>query len=167
MTRGGRALRWNMLRYALLLLATVPIIGGCSSYTLRGRVVEGEVAAVVVVNANDPRLKQPGLAHVRIDAVLDPRSLERQDLGAGLTQDDGTFSMPVNATGAGFLEYDLFIEFHRRGFAPTVEPQMPLPPAGKRLLVVMAPGHDRPSQRPAVIGDDIRREVDQLQKQFP
>lgn len=146
----------------LLFVASFTV--GCESYRLEGRVIDGEAPAVVVVDADDPRLARNGLANVRIDAMLDPDT-NPQRLPAILTQDDGTFSAPVDATGAGFLEYELFVAAQRRGFKPTQEVNVPLPGAGKKLLIVMVPGRgeaagfDDPFK-------DLWRESERYEKQF-
>lgn len=187
----------NLFRVAVssaFLITVCFLLTGCGGYQLRGRVIEGETSAVVVVEPDDPRLHDHGLASVSISGRLDPRSLKRQPLPPGLTRDDGTFAISVDATGAGFLEYEVALEFDRRGFVPTVVSRIPLPPPGKRLLVVMTSGVGKraPKGNPASVGsrpglgagrkggqspntvpdagsetgDDLRREVDQFQKQF-
>lgn len=123
-----------------LLLLLLPACA--STYELRGRVIEGSVSTVVVVNQNDPRLTDGqsfGLTGAAIDATLDPQNLNRKHLPQTVSMGNGEFSMPVDATGAGFLEYDVEVLVQLPGHAPAIN-TFRLPGRSKRLLVILAPG---------------------------
>ena len=139
--------RCASLSLALFLLLLLP---ACSGYHIRGAVIPGHEPIVLVVDKDDARLRD-GLVHASIEATLDPQSLDRKHLGKTVTDHTGQFALPVSQFGAGMIEYDLQIIARRQGFAPTVQ-RLPLPPSGKRVLIYMAPGQDRP------VGDDILQE---------
>ena len=117
------------------------LIGGCSTYRLEGVVVEGRAPAVMVVDADDDRLKQPGIDGVRVEAVLDPSSLRPRLLTRQTTGLSGRFTIQVDETGAGMLEYGLYVLARGEGFRHT-EHTLSLPRTNKRLLIVMMPGRD-------------------------
>jgi len=124
---------------ALLAVAcSLLVLTGCG-YTMRGKVVEGEVTYIAIVDANDPRLEGRGVGGVNISLETDPDRLSREQVGRTVSQQDGSFSMDVDAFGAGFLQYDVGITAHRRGFE-TATNLFRLPSSGKRILIMMAPG---------------------------
>ncbi len=126
------------LHFAFLLLSA------CSTYELRGRVIEGPTPAVVVLSADDPRFTRnaDGLPGAIVEAVIDPdRPLQQITLDPQLTEDDGSFTIPVSATGAGVLEYTVQLTV-RLAEHTSVRRSFKLPGRGKRVLVIIAPGPD-------------------------
>ncbi len=124
------------------LFVTLLALAGCDGYRLQGRVVAGEVSYIEVVDKDDPRLSiAPPIGGVSVGAVIDPGSLDREDLGTVTTAPDGSFSIPISSFGAGLLEYEVGVRARRGGFA-TAEHFFPLPSDSKRLLVTLAPGRD-------------------------
>lgn len=122
---------------ALLLLA------GCSSYTLRGKVVSGPSSGIQVVKADNPALAGPPIEQASVELILDPLSGGRERIGTVITREDGTFETPIDAIGAGMLEYQLLITVRHPGRTPAQQ-IIDLPPANRRLLVRLAEGQDRP-----------------------
>lgn len=115
------------------------VLAGCESYQLRGKAVAGMVSTVEVVDANDERLEGPGLSGVRIEGWIDPDRLDREQLPIRSTDGNGSFAIPVTATGAGFLEYDLYVAASAAQRSQASQ-TLRLPGANKRLLITLAPG---------------------------
>lgn len=124
---------------ALAALALAGALPGCAGYTLRGRVIAGDVSYVAVVEASDPRLAAPGLAGAEVDLVSDPDRARRKRIASGVTDGAGEFSLPVAETGAGFLNYDVALSVRREGYA-TAQNVFLLPSGSKRVLVILKAG---------------------------
>jgi len=144
---GGRARYLNLKskiknqKFLPLLLLLLLLPACAAGYEMRGRVIEGSISTIVVVNKNDPRLGEQafGLGGAAIDATLDPQRLNRQHLPRGVSQLNGEFAIPVSAAGAGFLEYDVEVLAQLPGHAPAIG-SFRLPGGSKRVLVILAPG---------------------------
>ncbi|MFA7236818.1 MAG: hypothetical protein WC058_08140 [Phycisphaeraceae bacterium] len=144
----------------LAMLLLILFAGGCQSYALRGRVVEGTRSQVLVVDADDPRLAGPGapagIGGASVSFMLDPERAGHKSLGGSFTDADGSFQYPVDEVGAGFLEYGLGVTARAAGKSPAQD-SMPMPAGDKRLLIMLAPGRDnlpRESDNPM---NDIER----------
>ena len=85
------------------------------------------------------RLNAPGVPNVALRLMLDPTSAGRKVVGETVSGGAGEFSIPVDETGAGFLQYDVALGARRRGFE-TAEGFFRLPKSGKRILVTLTPG---------------------------
>lgn len=132
-------------RWVALLCVCVLTIGltGCGQYQMRGIVIEGAVSAIRVVKEDDPRLLEgPGLPMATIDAAIDPERLSRIQLPRGVSDIDGTFGIPVDETGAGYLDYYVRVIVRRAGYDTAVE-DIRVPGPHQRLLVTLARGEDR------------------------
>lgn len=142
----------------LWLLTGVMTLAGCEAYALRGIVVEGQVPRVMVVDASDERLQSIGLPGARVEFVLDPNTLRPIPAGMAVTDEFGRFELPLDEAGAGLLEYELGVRATLRRFG-TVWQQMPLPRAGKWLIIVMAEGVHQPGgPEPDIIEESLRYE---------
>jgi len=128
---------------------------GCGSYKLRGKVVEGPLSAVVVTNAKDPRFTEIPMPGVRVNAMLDPDSLNRKDMGTVVTDREGWFELEIDEFGAGALEYDVRVIARMRDYEPAVH-SMRLPSRNKVLLIMMAPGEDRLPQSEGLLEETLR-----------
>lgn len=115
---------------------------GCTEYRLGGTVATGRLPAVLVVDDNDPRLNQFGIEGAVIELTLDPTSLRPRPLGAGQTDGTGQFDIPIDQAGAGILDYQLGILCRLEGHQ-SVWKVVPMPSSKRRLLIIMAPGHNR------------------------
>ncbi len=115
---------------------------GCGGYVLTGRVVEGAASEVAVVRGDDPRLAGPPIGGASVRIMLDPQSLGGELVGTVSTGEDGRFAVPIDATGAGVLEYDVLVEV-RASERDSAYRVLPLPPNKRTVLVTLAPGRDR------------------------
>ncbi len=153
-------MRLSISRHAIAAIAPLLLLAaaltGCGPYELRGRVIEGPVSSVSIVRADDPRLTASGgLTNSTIALTLDPTSLGSKPIGSTLTDTEGNFSLAITEAGAGVLEYQIGVLARRAGYTPA-ENFMPLPPAGKRVLVTLTRGSDRVSKPDNPI-DDLKR----------
>ncbi len=126
----------------LITIVLAATLGGCESYALRGRIVEGPVSAVTTTGANDQRLTEShGISNAVVEVILDPDRLSAKSLGLCVSETDGSFSLPVDEMGAGFLEYDIRIIARHAGYQQAIHDMM-LPGEHKRLLIILTPGRD-------------------------
>lgn len=152
-TRRIHATRWRTTLAGLaatLALATV----GCN-YILEGKVVQGGQGMMVVADSDNPNLEQRGLSDVAIELTLDPGSISPRSLGTQLTDASGQFRFPIDATGAGLLEYELGVLCRRKDFK-TLYQAMSIPPKNRRLLIVMTPGSGAAAVEEDVISETLR-----------
>lgn len=126
----------------LLLLVTT----GCSEYRLRGLVVAGDIHRVLIVDQYDPRLDLEGLPDATLDLTLDPSSMRPKVLGSGMTDTGGRFDIPIDATAAGFLEYELSLLCSVDGYG-SVYQIIQRPSDGDLLIITMI--KNGKSKRPA------------------
>lgn len=138
------------------------MLSGCAAYELRGKVVDGSVSSVMLVDQDDARLNQTGIANATVRLMLDPDKLSRKDVGTVATQADGSFAIPVSEAGAGLLEYESMVVARYPQMSPAIR-FMPLPPSNKRVLITLAPGEDRVDR---MMQRDIVRETRELGEQY-
>lgn len=141
---------------AVLALVMLSQLWGCVAYQLRGKVIDGTTSSIMVVDQDDPRLKEPGIGAAQVSLTLDPKKLSRKLAGTTATQDDGTFELPVSEPGAGMLEYEALVIARFPKMAPAVR-FMSLPGSDKRLLITLAPGEDRLDRFQNNIVDETRQ----------
>ncbi|TVQ59984.1 MAG: hypothetical protein EA379_09320 [Phycisphaerales bacterium] len=124
--------------FAVVLAAS--LLGGCSTYKLQGRIVDGQVSYISVVDASDPRLVGGyGLEGATLELWTDPDRINRKRVAQGVSDGDGYFELPVDEIGAGLLEYDVGLNVRRHGYAGTQQ-TFRLPPQRRRVLVVLRRG---------------------------
>jgi len=132
---------------ACLLIALIP---GCSPYQIQVRVIEGTNGYISEVGPFESRLDDqatPGLAGVKVQLTIDPKSISPKPVGQFMTDGNGWFTAPVRELGAGVLNYELGILAQANGYKSVFQ-DMALPAKGRRLLIVMVPGKDtRPPPR--------------------
>jgi hypothetical protein len=151
--------RWSLM----LVLIAGAALSGCSAYALRGRVVEGSTPGIIVLKQNDPRLQGFGLPGARIQATLDPEAMRPIAIPPTITDGQGWFEMPIDQTGAGFLEYEIRLIAHLAGHQTAID-TFKLPGGDRRILIVLAPGDDGPG---APTGhDNILEETLRMRKQL-
>jgi len=94
---------------SMLLLIVLSAAAGCQSYTVQGRVIEGEISYVSIVSADEARLGEQGVGvpNVRVRLETDPERLRREIVGETVTDEEGYFSIPFARPGAGVLMYDI------------------------------------------------------------
>lgn len=155
-----------MRSLAALMLAAL-MLPGCSSYQIRGTVVEGRAPGVYVVDSSDARLKQTAVADAQIQATLDPEKLRPKLLRPTQSDEQGAFAIPVEDFGAGLLEYSLGLFVDADGYSGTQTPEpIALPGPGKQLLVVVAAGRGKRPPRTNGNTENLLDEAEKFKKQF-
>lgn len=145
--------------YRRLIVLTVIALAcvwltGCGRYSMRGVVVEGAASMIRVVDAKDPRLSRGyGLPLATIEATLDADRLSRKPLPREVSEVDGTFAVPVDEAGAGFLEYDIRMVVRRPGYNTAIA-DLRVPGPNQRLLVTLAKGDDSYKEDPPDVLDE-------------
>lgn len=145
---------------ALPLLLVSLILVGCSSYAIQGRVLRGSSASIQIVDKNDSRFTEdnPTGGGAVIQGILEPNTpSEKQSLGQVVTDGQGRFSMPVNAAGSGFLEYEATLIARREGHQGTMRTIM-LPRSGQRVLITLPLGADT-LRVPKRLLDEVMRDA--------
>ena len=133
----------TMYRTLVLLLITCMLVG-CSKYAIQGRVVRGSIANIELVDKNDRRFSEanPTGGGAVVQGVLEPETpTERQSLGRVVTNGQGYFSLPVDAVGSGFLEYEAMLIARREGHQGTMR-TIDLPRGSQRVLITLPLGQD-------------------------
>ncbi len=145
------------MKRVAMILAMVLLAGasGCSTYQLRGKVIEGRTSGVMLVNKDDPRLTTPGLSGATIDVTLDPQRMGEKHLGQYQTDLDGNFAIPVSEIGAGMFEYDVELVGRHPGFKAAIH-KMRLPSADRRVLIVLGEGKDTYRGPRDIIDESLR-----------
>jgi hypothetical protein len=132
--------RWRGLLVVCLASA---VLCGCGRYQMRGVVVEGAISTIRVMDENDPRLLEAyGLPLATIEATLDAERLSRKQLPRGISDVDGTFVVPVDEPGAGYLDYYVRVIVQKAGYDTAVQ-NLRVPGPKQRLLVTLSRGADR------------------------
>ena len=131
--------------FSVLVVLLVSVLGGCGPYVLEGRVVRGDFGAIDLVDPGDPRLADPGLGGVSVEAIRDPMSLGRKTVATATSQGDGSIRLVISDFGAGFLEEGWQLRAVSRGeeFASAIV-QLPYDPSTRRLIVMIRPDDGRP-----------------------
>ena len=153
-------MRVRLIQLTILMLMVLSV--GCSApYTLRGKVIPGNISYSLVVGNADERLDDPGIGGVKIRLVSDPDKLKREIMGETITKSDGTFEIPFETVGAGLMLYNVGITARLDGYAPTVSSGFNLPPSARRVLVLMVPGKnnykDPIENSPGAMADQLNR----------
>jgi len=131
-------------RSVLVLLLITALLVGCGSYAIQGRVVRGSVANIQLVDKNDRRLTEDNRTGggAEVSGILEPNTpSERQSLGRAVTDGQGYFTMPVDAMGSGFLEYEAMLIARREGHQGTMR-TIDLPRGSQRVLITLPLGED-------------------------
>ena len=140
----------RILRSITCPLLLVLALAGCGGYALEGRVVQGPRPSVRVVGADDPALDGSPLSGVQVSATLDPTDLNAKPLGSATTGPDGRFSLPVQALGAGTLQYEVEVAARRDGYQSAGD-MFPMPGRSQRLLITLTPGEGGYEGRPDLL----------------
>lgn len=122
----------------VLLLSAVPALGGCGSYVMQGKVVEGSYGAVLIVSAEDTRLDRPGVEGAQLMLYRDPDSLGKKLAARGTSDPDGFLAVEVREFGAGYLDERWLLQVWRSDYQ-TVEDYVRLPSSKKLRILVMMP----------------------------
>jgi len=142
----------------LFIVALSALQTACSSYALKGKAVVGPKSTAMVVQPDDPRLAGPPVEDATLEFVLDPQSGNRKLLGTTTVGPDGSFNFPVNATGAGLLEYEIMVIARAPKRSPATA-TFPLPTRDQRLLVTLTAGRDYAPVNTDPVGESMN-EID-------
>ena len=132
---------WRLSAVACLAMA-----GGCQTYVIEGRVIEGGFGDMTFVRPDDPRLDEPAIANVRVTVDRDPDSLSRRLVGTRITDPKGWFEIPVGEFGAGWMDEQWLFRAFKNGYQ-TVSTRHSLPRGSERklLIIMMTPGQSEAS----------------------
>lgn len=140
----------------LLVVVALVMLTGCSTYKLRGKVMDGSVSAMRVVNADSEQLQGMGIGGAQVTAILDPDQPSRKKLPEVYTDADGNFALPIDEVGAGFLEYEVLISVRLPRMSPAVR-RMALPTGNQRLLITLSAGQDMvPYEQRDIVEETLR-----------
>jgi hypothetical protein len=135
----------HRVRPSLILVTVLSAFGGgCGGPVLEGKVVLGSMSGAELVAEGDPALKQPGLAGASIVVIRDPGRPNAETVARSASRADGTFRIPVEAFGAGWMSEEWQVIASKPGDA-TSEYRGPLPLPGDRMLFMLVPGTFDPS----------------------
>ena len=135
--RGQRTGRWGLL----LLLPAWAAVTGCSTYTLYGNVIYGEISDMELVDPEDRRLSDPPLTSVRITLQRDPDKLSRRIAGTDVSDVRGRFVIPLDEFGAGWMEEKWLVRASKPGFkTATSVLRLDANTKGKKLLIILGAG---------------------------
>jgi hypothetical protein len=125
----------------LSIAATSLVLGGCGAYTLQGHVVSGQYNMLEFVPSSDPRLREPGMAGVRVEAIRNPDSLGKEVVAGATSGRNGEVRLVINEFGAGWMDeaWDLRARIGSNWFAES-RTQLPRASDDLRLLIVISPG---------------------------
>lgn len=129
----------SRMTFALVLTVFAGAMVGCESYQLRGKVIEGPVTAIMIVDKNDPQFNEPGITGAMLEITTDPGRMSEKYIGGQQTNLDGEFAVPISEPGAGFLEYTVEVHARALGYGDAVQ-KFDLPGGNKRVLVILAEG---------------------------
>lgn len=130
----------------LLLGGLAALFAGCSGYAIRGRVISGELSHAAFTSPDDPVLASgDGVDDAVILLYRDPDRLNRALVAQATVSADGSFVLPVDSFGAGWMEeaWEIVARAPGRQPAQTIV-ALPGSPKNAALLVVLASGRDRP-----------------------
>jgi len=140
-------------------MACCVLFPGCGGgYQLRGKVVEGPIAQVQVVDADDPRFLEPdrSAGGAVVWAVFEPNNgIDRERLGRFVTDGDGVFAIPLDAPGAGLLMYEVQLTARRSGHQGALG-TIDVPGRGKRVLITLPHGVDTLRVEEDLVGETLR-----------
>ena len=129
-----------MMRWVIPVLTL--LLAGCGGYRLDGFVAPGAASGVEFRKVGEVTRPPLGVEGATYELSLDPRSLGRRVVARGDVSPDGSFSIPIDEPGTGFLEYEFELVVRAKGYDSAVG-DFRLPPKGTRVVVTLAPGRDR------------------------
>ncbi len=150
----------HMVKRRLVLAASLLCgafaLTGCGASQLTGRVVEGPVTMVEVVNDLPASVASGvGLPGAEVVVLMDPDQANRKEIGRAMSRADGTFTVPIDAFGAGVLEHRVLISVHRRDFE-SAEVETILPGSNKQVSASLKPGTERRKSHESVVDETLR-----------
>lgn len=125
------------------LLAAIAVAGplGCG-YTIRGVVSEGEMSFMQWAGADAPAPGRP-IAGATVILVRDPTSMRPTQVAQATSGPDGTFTMSVDAFGAGWMDESwLFRASKSRVGSAELIDRLPGSPGSRTLVITLGGAGD-------------------------
>ncbi|HVZ93709.1 MAG TPA: hypothetical protein VG797_04285 [Phycisphaerales bacterium] len=116
-------------------------VTACSPHRVTGKVVEGPVSQMLIVNPDDPRFDLPGIEGTQLTLRMDPQRPNRKVLAKVASGAEGEIDIPVDYLGAGWFEYDMGLTARHAGYQ-RADGFFKLPTTDKRVLIMLTPGRD-------------------------
>lgn len=147
----------NIILGTTLALAALSA-GGCGTYTLQGKVIQGNVSSIEIVHKMDERLHAKGVANAEVLVRRDPKGLNMHLAGKDRSSATGDFAIRINEFGAGWMEEQWLVQSAAAGHRNT-ESLTKLPPQGNKwmLLITLAPGQTSPLELTDGWQEDLSR----------
>lgn len=140
-----------------LAAASIVSVTACSGYSMSGRVVEGDFGSISFIAAGASDELEVPIEGATVSLIRDPESLGREEVARATTRADGSFLMPVEAFGAGYLQEQWLVRVRHPQYQ-IVESFTGLPKedSGLELLVIM------PQGAPVDSNDNLMEQYDQF-----
>jgi hypothetical protein len=134
------------LRRLVTLVALSMLFGGCSTYELRGLVVQGDgVSHVSLVPSSDARLENFPVKGVLVELLRDPDAPWHSVVASATSDANGAFVLRVNEFGTGWMNEQWMIRATAHGTQDaSLTLQLPGSPGSQRVLVEMVAGSTAP-----------------------
>jgi hypothetical protein len=134
------------LRRLVTLAALLTLLGGCSTYELRGLVVQGDGASQVsLVSSGDARLENFPVKGVLVELLRDPDAPWHSVVASATSDENGAFVLRVSEFGTGWMDERWMIRATARATQDaSLTLQLPGSPGSQRVLVEMLGGSTAP-----------------------
>jgi len=149
----------RLLFAAVVLIMPIVLLSGCGGgYVLRGKVIESNTNAITTVDRKDSRMDQQGLGNVQIRVYRDPGRLSQELAASGVSGPDGTFAIPINAFGAGWMDESWLIQTYRDGYsnAETIK-RLPGNTNRRPVLIMLRRGDATPFRQREDLLEEMER----------
>ena len=148
--------RAQMIRPVWLLLAALALLsGGCSSYTIRARVVQSERSSITIEPVAAAPTGGVGMEGVTVRIHRDPSQLNRKVVAEGVTGANGDVVLAVEGFGTGWMAEEWLIEALGPGQGRSEAVlSLPAAPGNDVIFIRMIPGRAPPP------GSDLGRDLD-------
>lgn len=139
MQASAEIFRWQAMIGLLLLVQ----LTGCTSYQLDGVVVKSDRASVNALawDENPDTLPGPPMTGVRVEVIFEPRTTRPQKLSIVSSDDQGRFTIPINQTGVGLMEYEIMVVARLAGYRTSWR-IVRIPDRNQTMVIEMVPGRD-------------------------
>ncbi len=144
-----------MRLFGVLWLVLLMSVVGCGQLHLRGKVLEGPEAKILIVDGDDPRLEERGVGFYGMDLTIDKQKIEERKLGHFEADSKGEFDCVIDYPLAKMLILDLTIDGRKEGYVPLMENVL-VPSNSRRLLIYVKPGKDFDVHTDDIIGETLR-----------
>lgn len=140
----------RLIMLSLFFIAAI-ISGGCESFVIQGKVVQGSISTMNFVSHENKGLDIVGLAGAKITVYRNPDSLSTKVAGTAISDDQGRFVIKLDDFGAGWMIEQWNIIAQKRGYANVfLQQSLTSDHEQQTLLVTMTPGYSQPVSRDAL-----------------